>query len=575
MQDVPSTSVRLQCTFPVSGIHSFLHNSNDELNPLGVTVGQEKLDEGSLVQEEKVNGCTAVAVRTNHKTDLTSGIRIIFVYSLSEYWEHCTSLNDKDIILGPLASAGQDLQKCFRKLCSFSTHQVKQKAKVINGKRILSALMRTSTNLGASPLRGHITELSSSQGTVPSMNNSPLDLIDTFNTSFDPEVNLGRIPVDDRHANAITASTNISKLVSGNVYCTESSTEGCTNVEEKETSALCCWSTRETMNQNIFSQNKFPSVAELEMSTESILRFWSPSNDVPEMRDPSQEPEKGFDFEHGIQRICSGLGIYTAASEVELSKSMHNLHHLKFDFTAAVSGNQLHAEISHLDGSHNQCSVAEVTEVEGVSEKLTPKLVERTAVSYSLSDEDNVGNWTDAALLKLPLEPCSPKSCLQNGSDQMRGDLDITVYGDNKTEAGKTEMSIPAGEWRNGIHELMNKGRSFTGLSTHPFRDDSLHEQESNSVLSAEIRIKVLKDQELNIVLSELSAGNPSPESVAAKWNSEGLTPETHWKSKNCDPRYLDIVRKEQLEMSATVCSSETITSRTLSFSRTVSSLQQ
>ncbi|XP_062914327.1 uncharacterized protein LOC134351708 [Mobula hypostoma] len=577
-QDVPPTRVRLQCTFPASGIHSFLHNSNDELNPLGVTVGQEKLDEGSLVQEGKINGCTAVAAHTNHKTDLPSGIRITFVYSLSEYWEHSTSLNDKDTILGPLATAGRDLQKCFRKVCSFSTHQVKQKAKVINGKGILSALMRTSRNLGASPLRGCITEMSSSQGTVHSMNNSPVDLIDTFSTSFHPELNLGRIPADDRHANAITASTNISKLVSGNVCCTESSTEGCPNVEEKETSALCCWSTRETMNQNIFSQNKFPSVAELELSTESILRFWSPSNDVTEVCDPSQEPEKGSDFERGIQRICSGLGIYTAASEVELSKSMHNLsalHHLQFDFTAAISGNQVHGETSHLNGSYNQCSVAEVTEVEEVAEELKSKLVERTAVSYSSTDEDNVGNWTDTALVKLPLETCSPKSCLQNGSDQMRGDLDITVHGDNETEAGKTEMSIPAGEWRNGTHEPMNKGSSFTGPSAHPFRDDSLNEQESDSVLSTEIRIKVLEDQELTSVLSELSSGNPSPESVAAKWSSEGLTPETHWKSKNCDPRYLDIVGKEQLEMSATVCSSETLTSRTLSFSRTVSSLQQ
>ncbi|XP_051886496.1 uncharacterized protein LOC127578470 [Pristis pectinata] len=332
------------------------------------------------------------------------------------------------------------------------------------------------------------------------------------------------------------------------------------------------------MNQNFFSKNEFHSTAEMEMSTESILRFWSPSKDGTEMHSLGQEPEKGLDFEHEIQRIYGGLGIYTAASEEELNKTMHKLsalHHLQFDFTAAVNGSQVQREKSHLNDLYIQCNEAEVIEVEGVSEEHKP-------ISHLSTDEDNMDNWTDTALLKVLLEPCSPKSGLRKRSDQMSSDLDNCIYGNNEVEAGKTEISVPAvrlTERRNSIHdnnELVNQGRSFTRLSPHPFRDEeSLNECEPDMDLSSEMRIKVPGDQEFNSVLSELSNSILTSESVGAEGSLEGQSPGTHWKTiKNCDTRYLDITGYKQMETSATECSSETSNSRTLSFSRVVSNLQ-
>ncbi|XP_078272651.1 uncharacterized protein LOC144603370 [Rhinoraja longicauda] len=590
-KDMLHTRIRSQCTIHASAVHSFLPNSNSELKPVGVTLGQQLLEDCCLGQEKILSGCTGLAARRNPKPDSPLEIRITLVYSLSEYWDRGTFINGKGIITGSLASTGRKLQRCFRKVCHFSSRRVKRKAKMVNSKAIFRALMGTASNLGESPQRDDITEMPRSQDTIPYTSNSHVHLGEPVSpvakhseSSFHPQVNLGRVPEDDKRASEAAASTNISNMLPGNGHDDESPSEDCTKAVDKETSALCCLSSRGTMNQNFFSKNKVPSTAELEMSTKSILHFWSPSKDGTEMYYPSQEPEKGFDFEHGIQRIYGGLGIYTAASVAELNKSMHKLsalHQLHFGFTTTVNGSQFHQEKSRLNGLYNQCNEAKVIEVERLSGKLEPTLMDTAATSDFMTDEDNMGSWTETALLKVLLESSSPTACLQSSSDQMGSQLGNSVHGNNEAEASQTKRAIPAmtpNERRNGIRdicELISQGRGFTGLSTHPFRDEeSLNECESNVDHSGEIRIEVLKHQEFNNVLSEMSNSILNPQSEGAEESSEGQSPETYWEAtKNSGARYLDTTRSEQMETSATEWCSETSNSAMVSL-RVVSSMQ-
>lgn len=587
-KDTLHTRIRSQCTIPASGVP----NSNSGLKPVGATVGQQVLEDGCLGQEKILSGSTVLAACRNPKPDLPSGIRITFVYSLSEYWERGTFINGKDTITGSLASTGQELQRCVRKVCHFSSRQMKQKAKVGNNKAIFLALMGTASNFGESQRRDDVTEMPRSQDTVPYTSNShvhfgePVSPVAKHSESrFHPEVNLGRIPVDDKYASETAASTNTSNVLPGNGHCDESPSEDFTNAVEKETSALCCLSSRETMNQDFFTKNKVSSAAEMEMSTESILHFWSPSKDDTEMDYPSQEPEKKIDFEHGIQRVYGGFGIYTAAGAAELNKRMHKLsalHQLNFGFTTGVNGSQVHREKSHLNRLYNQCNETKVIEVEGLSGELEPTLMDRAATSHLTTDEDNMGSWTDTALLKLLLESSSPTSCLQSSSDQMGSQLGNSLHGNNEAEAGQTKRIIPAmmlSERQNGVRdicELLSQGRAMTGLSTHRFRDEeSLNECESSVDHFSEIRIKVLEHQELNNVLSEMSNSILNPQSEGAEESSEGQSPESYREAtKNSDCRYLDTTRSKIMEISATECSSETSNSAMLSLSRVVSSMQ-
>ncbi|XP_069759250.1 uncharacterized protein [Narcine bancroftii] len=565
------------CTIPASGIHSLLHNSNDVLKPIGMTVGQECLDKGCLVQEEARSRRTAVVPHKTPEMGLPSGIRITFVYSLSEYCKDMTSINS--IISGSLGNNGQELQRYFRKVCNFSVRRMKQKAKLINGKGLPSI----GTNLGVSSKEDHVTELSS-QDIVPSKNNSSIHLGDMFTTmtnqsvnSFHPEMNKSRIPADNKHASEFTASANISKSLPGNLSCNNSSAEDCTNAVDKESSALCCLSSRETMNQSFFRKDEFHMKDDFEMSTESILRFWSPSKECTEMHCPIQEPENGLGCECGI---CSRLGMYTAGSEEELNESilkLSTLHHFQFDFTSAVNGSQFHGEISHPHGLYNQCNEGE--KIGGVSGE--PKLVERAGISHLLTDEDKMGKWMDATLLKVPLEPCSPKSYLQSSSEQMSNKLGECASGDNENEAGKSKMTLLGmnmNERRNSTHEnheLINQGKCLTALPTWPFRDEeSLKECEPNVDLSSEIKLKVLEHEEFNSVLSELSNSIFNPVSIRTEKISEDQSPETHGKTvKNSYAGYLNITGHELMETSAMEYSA-TSNSRTPSLSTVGSSPQ-
>ncbi|XP_067907137.1 uncharacterized protein [Heterodontus francisci] len=587
--DLPSRVRRPKCTKPALGIHSFPQRSDREVNPAGLTVGQAPLADKSLIQTETLNGCTAVAVSKNADMDFPLGIRITFVFSLSEHWEHWKVINSQNLISNSLATTGQELLRSFGKVSSFSANQMERHPNEINGP--LGAVMGAVSNLEASTWRDLVADLPHSQSIVPFTNEPSTPLADTITcstvanhseTAFCPEVDLNKNAMGAKHVSETNAlvSTNISELLSRNASCNDNPTEAKnTTSVQREASDLCRLNSKEMMTQNFFSKNKFHSATELEMTTESILRFWSPSGEGTETHHPNLKTEKGLNFEHGIEWIHSGLELYTVASAAELNKNMHKnaMHCVHFGFTATVDGRQLHREKSHPKRLYNRCSGAKVI----VCEEYKPELVESTL--SSLTDEDSMGNWTDTALSNALLEPYVPRVCLQNSSSQMTSQLETEVYGSKQVEAGKTEITVPAmkvnSRGNNPINrldetELINHAKQYPEGSTQPFNgQESLNKCEMNMDFSSEIKIKVLEHQELNNVLSELSSVKPKdlvlrPESEVTDETSEFESPGAHYKTcRNCDNSHLDVTH-EQMETSATEPSSDTLNFASLSLSR-------
>ncbi|XP_067856001.1 serine-rich adhesin for platelets-like [Heptranchias perlo] len=590
VQDVlPSRVIRVKCTRSALGIHSFPHSSNGELNPSGLTARQAQLAEGPLIQKETLNGCTAVAVSKNADTDLPLGIRITFVFSLSEYWEHWKVINSKNLISNSLATTSQEVQRSFGKVSSFSTNQMEQQPNKIIGKGPLSAVMQAALNLEESTRRDLVAELPDSWSIDPFANESSAELVDTNILStatnhresvFCPELDLNENPVDAKHASEINGlvSTDISKLLPGNVCYNECPTEAndATRVQ-RETGVLCCLHSKEVINQNFLSKNEFHSATELEMTTESILRFWTPSEEGTESHRPNQETGKGLDFENDLEWIHGGLELYSVTSAAELNKSMHKLsaiHRLHFGFTATVDGRQLHREESHRKGLYNGAEAIVCNE---------PDLVDDNAPrSHLLTDEDSMSNWTDAALSNVLLKPCKGRACLQNSSNQMTNELETQVDRGKQVEAGKTGITVRGNNPinRHDGHELLNQDEQYPEGSTQPFSgQEILSEYESNMDVSSEIKIKVLECQELDDVLSELSDIIPktfmlSPEPGVADETTEEESPGTHWEtSRNCDNSHLG-VGHEQMETSSTEGSSDTSNFAPLSPGRVGNSLQ-
>uniref|UniRef100_UPI00398EB6C9 platelet binding protein GspB-like n=1 Tax=Pristiophorus japonicus TaxID=55135 RepID=UPI00398EB6C9 len=575
MQDVlPSRAGRY--TGPALGIHSFPPSSNGEVSPGGLPVEQTQL---------------AVAVPKNADTDLPSGIRITFVFSLSEYWEHWKVASSKNLDSNFLVTTGQELQRSLGK-----ASQWEQPPNGISGQGPLGA----ASNLEENARGDLIAEMPPSLSLVPFPFETSIQFADASMFSmvanhservFCPEVDLTETPVGAKRVSEINAlvSTNISKLLPGNVCYSETLTEANdTTGTHTEVSLLHCLNSKEVISQNFFSKNEFHSATELELTTgtESILRFWSPSEEDTASHHPNQETEKGLDFEHGLEWTHGGLELYNAAGAAELNKSIHKLsamHHLHFGFTATVDGRQLHKENYHPKAL---CYRGAETII---CEEQEPELMVSTPRPHLLTDENSMGNWTDPALSNALLGLCTPRAYLQNGSNQITNELETQVYEGNQAEAGETEIAVSAlrlnSSENNPInshdgHELINQDDQYPEGSIQPFSgQESFNEYEPNMDVSSEIKIKVLEHQELDNVLSELSNIIPnalilSAESKVADETSGEESPGANWEtSRDCDNGHLG-VGHEQMETSEIEHSSDTSDLAPQSLSSVGSSLQ-
>ncbi|XP_078424621.1 uncharacterized protein LOC144696776 [Cetorhinus maximus] len=581
MRDVLFSRVRrLKCARAALGIRSFPQSSNGEVNAASLTVGQ-----ASLVQNETLEGCTAVAASNHTDKDLLSRIRITFVFSLSEHWKFINSTN---FISNSLVSAGQQLLRSSEKVRSFSTKQVERHPNEVNGPFI--AVMGAVSNSEGNTQR-HLTDLPHSQSVVPFTSDSSTQRTDTsiFSAVADhpesvshPEVGSHKNHASVDHAGETNAldSTNISKLLPGNGQCIKIPPEANNTRVQREASALCL-SSKEMMALNFFSQNKFRSASELEMTTESILRFWSPFGEATESHHPNHEMEKGLAFDQCIEWLHSGLGLCTVASAAELNSNMHKLnamHCLHFGFTATVDRRQLYGEKSHPKELCNGGSGTEVI----VFEDYKPELLESTSRSHLLTDEGRMDNWADTALSNVLLDTYEPKPCLQNSSSQI-----TQVYGDEQFEAGKAEIAGTVMRMNsrgnksinsNDERELLSQDQRYPEALTQPSSgQESWNECEPNMDVSSEIKIKVLEHQELKNVLLELSNIIPktlilSPESKVAETSEVG-NPGAHWKlSRNWDHSHLDVAQ-EQMETTATECCSDALNFTSLSLGRVGNSL--
>ncbi|XP_078076357.1 uncharacterized protein LOC144498703 [Mustelus asterias] len=583
MQDILFSRIRrLKCVRSTLGISSLSRGSSGEVNADSLTVGQTSLTDGSLLQKKTLNGCTAVVASKLGAKDLLSGIQITFVFSLSEYWEHLKVINSTNLISKVLVTTGQEFLRSSEKVRGFSTTE--RRPNELNGP--VGAAKGAVLNSEESTQRDLIADLPHSQNIVPFTRDSPAQSADPNISSivayhhesvFCPAVDLNRNLANTNPASETNplVSTNVSKLLPGNGHCNQSLTEANTMSVQRE--AL---NSKEMMILNFFSKNRLRSATELEMTTESILRFWSPSGEVTESHHSHQETENGVAFDHGMEWRHSGLDLHTVASAAELNSSRHKLnamHCLHFGFTATVDSRQLHGAKSH---PNELCDWSSGTEV-SVFEEHKPEKMESASRLCLMADEGRMDHWADTALSNVSLDTYKPSNCLQNNGSQA-----TQVNGGKWFETGKAEITVPAlitnSEEINGNDgcELLNPDQQNSEALTQPFNDrESWNECESNMDVSSEIKIKVLKHQELQNVLSELSNIVPtalilSPESKVTDETSEMESTGAHWKtSRNRDDLCLEVAH-EQMETSVTECCLGPATSAPLSLGTVGSGLQ-
>ncbi|XP_072340390.1 uncharacterized protein [Scyliorhinus torazame] len=541
-----------------SGIRS--SPGNGKANTGRLAVGQ-----ASLVQKGTLDGRTGASEHA--AKDLLSGIRITFVLSLPEYWEHWKVRNSAKLISNLLLTTGRELLRSSEKRRDFPTKPTERHPDDLKGPSCGAA--GASSALEESTQREFIADLAHTQVIVPLTSDSSTQLADTniFSIVADHCESASR-PAEDVTRNPASAnpasetntldSTSVSpKLSPGNGRCNESPAEADDGPAEADDASVQSGAL-EVTTLNFFSKNQLRSVDELEMTTESILRFWSPCEELAGPRPPHQEKENNFAFDRGMERLHSGHKLHTAASAAELNNSTHKLnamHCLHFGITATVDRRQLRGEKSH---PNELCSAAEVV----VFEEYQPEPRESTSRSSLLTDEGRMGHWADTTLSNASLDTDKPNACLQKSSSRI-----TQAYGD------KAEITVPVlGANSGGTNhidecELLNRDQQNPETSAQPFGDqEGWNEREPNMDGLSEIKIKVLKHQELKNVLFELSNIIPkdlipSPESkVAAETTEMDSTGGAHWKtSGNCD--LLDAARLDaahgQVETSATECWSD------------------
>ncbi|XP_048463927.1 uncharacterized protein LOC125485393 [Rhincodon typus] len=578
IRGVLASRITLKCRRPALAIKAFPQSSNGEVK----TVGQTSLAGGSLL---RAKGCRSAAISKGAGTDLLSGIRISFVFSLSEYQEHWKVINGAHLISNSLVTAGRQLKRSFLKVSNFSTMQIGQDPTEMNGP--IGAGIGAGSNLGR---QGNlITDSPHSQSIVPFLSDSFVQLANTNIFSavakhsdcvYQFEVKLNQNLESFQHwgkPNAMVCA-DLSKLLTGSGCCTESPREANdTAGRQRATSVLCCFNSKDLITQDLFSKNEFRSMADLETTTESIVRFWCPSGQGSEQH--QQEIRKGFDFKSSVEWLHSGIDQYTVVSAAESNSSVHasNAHYLQFGLTATVDREQLYREKSQPRELSSWCSATGSVAFE------EPEQLESVLRSQLLTDQDSNGSWDDIASHNTSLETYRPDASLQNSSSQI-----TRQYGDKEFEANNVEITVPSVRMdsirnrhtnSNDRSEVQNQDTPYPEDSTQPFNGpESWSKFEPGVDDSSKIKIKRVDHQGLKTVLSELPSATStalthSPASKLVDETSEVTSPGPYWKiSQDCGSSHLDVAH-EQMEISATDCSSDSAQSE-LSLGRVGSTLQ-
>ncbi|XP_038636233.1 uncharacterized protein LOC119954765 [Scyliorhinus canicula] len=511
--------------------------------------GRLAVGQASLVQKGTLDGRPGASEHA--AKGLLSGIRITFVLSLSEYWEHWKVRNSTKLISNLLLTTRRELLRSSEKGRDFPTKPTERHPDDVKG--LSCGVAGAGSASEESAQRELIADLAHTQVIVPFTSDSSAQLADTniFSIVADCCESASR-PAEDvtRNPASATPASDINTLDPTSVSSTLPPGNGCCNESPAEAEEASVQSgALEVTTLNFFSKNHLRSADELEMTTESILRFWSPCEEVSGPRPPHQEKENGFTFDPGMERLHSGL---------ELNNSPHKLnamHCLHFGITATVDRRQLRGEKSH---PNELCSAAEVV----VFEEYPPEPRESTSRSSLLINEGRMGHWADTASSNATLDTDKPNACLQKSSSRI-----TQAYG------GKAEITVPVlgansgGTNHNDECKPLNRGQQNPETSAQPFGDqEGWNEREPDMDGLSEIKIKVLKHQELKNVLFELSniipkALIPSPESkVAAETTEMDSTGGGPWKtSGNCD--WMDAARLDaahgQAGTSATECWSD------------------
>ncbi|GCC17560.1 hypothetical protein chiPu_0017599 [Chiloscyllium punctatum] len=582
VRSVLASRFTLKCQRPVRGIHALPPSSNGEV----MAVGQTSHGGGSLLRKE---GCGTVAVSNDADTDLLSGIRISFVFSLSKYWEHWKIINGVHLASDSLVTTGRELVQSVGKASNFSTTQGEHDPCEVNGP--IWAGTRAGSSLDEGRQRDFITHSPPSQNNVPFVSDPFVQVADTktFSTVADHsdnvyqfEVKLNQNPGSVKHARKTNTvvSAELSKLPAGSGCYNENPAEvNDTSSGQGETAAaLCCFNSKDLMTQNFFGKNEFPNVAELETTTESIFRFWCPSGDGFEQH--HEEMEKGFDFKSSVEWLHSGLNLYTVASPAESISSVHtwNAHCLHLGFTATVDRGQRHKERSQPRKLSNRCSTTD----DIVFEERESELLESILRSHPLlTDEGSNGSWADVASHNTALETYRPNACLKNSSSQI-----TQRYGGKQFEADNTKMTLPSLRMgskcmsSNDWCTVLNQDAPYPEDSAQLFNGQaSWRKSEPSAADCTEIEMKGVGHQKCKTVRSELpntlsTALTHSPASKVVNETSEMTSLGADWKAF-WDGGSSDVdVAREEMETFATDCSSISAESQ-LSLCRVGSSPQQ
>ncbi|XP_060695982.1 uncharacterized protein LOC132825008 [Hemiscyllium ocellatum] len=577
VRGVLASRFTLKCQRPVRGIHALPPSSNGEV----MAVGQTSHGGGSLLRKE---GCGTVAVSNDADTDLLSGIRISFVFSLSKYWEHWKIINGVHLATDSLVTTGRELVQSIGKASNFSTTQVEHDPHEVNGP------IRAGSSLDEGKQRDFITDSPPSQNNVPFVSDPFVQLADTkaFSTVaghsdnvYQFEVKLNENPGSVKYASKTNTavSAELSKLPVGSGCSNENPTEvnDTSSGQDETAAALCCFNSKDLMTQNFFSKNEFQNVAELETTTESIFRFWCPSGDGFEQH---HEMEKGFDFKSSVEWLHSGLNLYTVARPAESIGNVHawNAHYLHFGFTATVDRGQRHKERSQPRKLSNWCSATD----DIVFEERESELLESILRSHPLlTDEDSNGSWADVTSHNTALETYRPNACLKNSRCQI-----TQQYGGKQLEADNTEMTLPSLRMgskcmsSNDWCTVLNQDAPYPEDSTQLLNGQASWRKSEPSVAdSTEIEMKGVGHQKCETVLSELpntlsTALTHSPASEVVNETAEVTSLGADWKAFwDCSSSDIDVAH-EEMETFATDCSSISAESP-LSLCRVGSSPQQ
>ncbi|XP_048404337.2 uncharacterized protein LOC125460685 [Stegostoma tigrinum] len=570
IRGVLTSRIPLKCRRPALAIEAFPQSSNGEVKTVA----------GGSLLRAKV--CRAAAVSKGAGTDLLSGIRISVIFSLSEYQDHWKIINGAHLISKSSVTAGSQLEQSLLKVSNFSTTQIEQGPTEMNGP------IRAGSNLGR---QGNlITDSPHSQSVVPFLSDSFVQLSNTdiFSTVakhsdrvYQMEVKLNQNFESSQHRgkpNAVVCA-DLSKLPTGNGCGTESPREANdTTGRQRATSVLCCFNSKDLLTQDLFSKNEYRSMADLEATTASIFRFWCPSGQGSEQHQP--ETGKRFDFKSSVKCLRSGIDLYAVVSAAESNSSMHasNTRCLQLGLTAAVDREKLHRhksqprELSSWRGPTGSTAFEELEQSESVLR------------SHLLTAEDSNGSWDDIASHTTSLETSRPNASLHNSSCQI-----TRRNGDKQFEANNIEITVPSLRMDSIMSGHTNSNdRSDVQDQDTPYPEDSMQPfngPESRSRFepgvddSSEIKIKRMDLQGLKTVLSALPSATSSalihsPASKLDDETSEATSPGAYWKiSQDCGSSHLDVAH-EQMEISATDCSSDSAPSE-LSLGRVGSTLQQ